>query len=760
MARTLTPGDPERGEHLGGDARACPPCRRPPRRESPGRDRCRRSGSGLPRARARTRVRTTAAARSACSCGIAQQIECSELPCEMRMTEMPSSRSAPNSRCAVPGTPIMPVPSRLTSATRSMLVMPFTGRSEAGCGADQRADLLGREGVADPDGDAALDRRRHGLRMDDLGAEVRELHRLVVGERVDHRGIGHAARIGRQHAVDVGPDVDLAGREQRAEDRGGEVAAVAAERGRHAAPVDGDEAGDDQRAVKVRRHLGARCWRATPATALPGPERPPLHHHHAPRIEPGHRPGAARALLEKRLEQPRRPDLAVAGDQVADAARRGARVVQRARAVQRAQRLLDVAAVAVEGGPVVLAPPPGSAARRRSPHAARAAAAALAATRSSLRSASATMRSSASVTPRQADSTTPRRPGGAASRMAATLRKQSASATLDPPNLCTTQGSGLTIELDLSGVKGACDSTDAPAAAQRRRVRRRRRASTACAHGRDWHNRPPWKPPSVLCCPCSSASVPPGARSRSACSRTPRGSTYRKPGALILIAADGDYAGLISGGCLEGDLREHARAVIATGAAREVRYDMRGSDDLLWGLGLGCEGAMQILLLRAGPDNDWQPLDASRRRPRRACGRPRSVWWRIVRRRAAPAAASPCPRPARQERGRARSAAGGAAALRARRRERRMRLAGAARLAAVRRCRSRCRRASCCSAPDPTPRRWWTSPRGSAGRSRWPTIAPPTRSRRTFLPPSGCCWRPPESCARCSSCSAIAPRSS
>ena len=86
------------------------------------------------------------------------------------------------------------------------------------------------------------------------------------------------------------------------------------------------------------------------------------------------------------------------------------------------------------------------------------------------------------------------------------------------------------------------------------------------------------------------------------------GSTYRKPGALILIAADGEYAGLIAGGCLEGDLREHARGVIAGGQPREVRYDMRGSDDLLWGLGLGCEGAMHILLLRAGPDNDWQPL--------------------------------------------------------------------------------------------------------------------------------------------------------
>jgi xanthine/CO dehydrogenase XdhC/CoxF family maturation factor len=40
-----------------------------------------------------------------------------------------------------------------------------------------------------------------------------------------------------------------------------------------------------------------------------------------------------------------------------------------------------------------------------------------------------------------------------------------------------------------------------------------------------------------------------------------------------------------------------------------VPYDTRTADDLLWGLGLGCEGAMQILLLRAGPANGWQPLD-------------------------------------------------------------------------------------------------------------------------------------------------------
>ncbi len=86
------------------------------------------------------------------------------------------------------------------------------------------------------------------------------------------------------------------------------------------------------------------------------------------------------------------------------------------------------------------------------------------------------------------------------------------------------------------------------------------------------------------------------------------GSTYRKPGALILIAPDGEYAGLISGGCLEADLRDHALKVIQSGSARTVTYDLQRPDEILWGLGLGCEGRMRIVLLRAGPENDYEPL--------------------------------------------------------------------------------------------------------------------------------------------------------
>jgi xanthine/CO dehydrogenase XdhC/CoxF family maturation factor len=86
------------------------------------------------------------------------------------------------------------------------------------------------------------------------------------------------------------------------------------------------------------------------------------------------------------------------------------------------------------------------------------------------------------------------------------------------------------------------------------------------------------------------------------------GSTYAKPGAQMLIAADGEYAGLLSGGCLEGDLREHARGVAATGQACVVSYDLRSSTDQLFGLGAGCEGAMDILLTRVSAGEEWQPL--------------------------------------------------------------------------------------------------------------------------------------------------------
>jgi xanthine/CO dehydrogenase XdhC/CoxF family maturation factor len=78
------------------------------------------------------------------------------------------------------------------------------------------------------------------------------------------------------------------------------------------------------------------------------------------------------------------------------------------------------------------------------------------------------------------------------------------------------------------------------------------------------------------------------------------GSTYRKPGARMLIRDDGRIVGLLSGGCLEADLSLHAREVMGSGIPQAVEYDMRGPDDVLFGIGAGCEGAMRILLESAG----------------------------------------------------------------------------------------------------------------------------------------------------------------
>jgi xanthine/CO dehydrogenase XdhC/CoxF family maturation factor len=77
-----------------------------------------------------------------------------------------------------------------------------------------------------------------------------------------------------------------------------------------------------------------------------------------------------------------------------------------------------------------------------------------------------------------------------------------------------------------------------------------------------------------------------------------RGSTYRKPGAMMLISRDGSYEGMISGGCLEGDLLEHAAGVFATGEPARISYDMSVDEDLVWSLGIGCDGVIHLLLQR------------------------------------------------------------------------------------------------------------------------------------------------------------------
>ncbi len=86
------------------------------------------------------------------------------------------------------------------------------------------------------------------------------------------------------------------------------------------------------------------------------------------------------------------------------------------------------------------------------------------------------------------------------------------------------------------------------------------------------------------------------------------GSTYSKTGRRMLLTGEGEYEGLVSGGCLEGDLAEHARAVLDSGEARTVTYDMRDEADELWGLGAGCKGLIRLLLQKLDAEHQYEPF--------------------------------------------------------------------------------------------------------------------------------------------------------
>lgn len=78
------------------------------------------------------------------------------------------------------------------------------------------------------------------------------------------------------------------------------------------------------------------------------------------------------------------------------------------------------------------------------------------------------------------------------------------------------------------------------------------------------------------------------------------GSSYRRPGARMLVAGDRWVSGCVSGGCLEGDVllrgahRSRAGAVVVT-------YDSTTEDGEPWGVGLGCNGVVDVLLEHVAP---------------------------------------------------------------------------------------------------------------------------------------------------------------
>lgn len=74
------------------------------------------------------------------------------------------------------------------------------------------------------------------------------------------------------------------------------------------------------------------------------------------------------------------------------------------------------------------------------------------------------------------------------------------------------------------------------------------------------------------------------------------GSSYRRPGARMLITEDGELTGSISGGCLEGDALRKALFVISSAQKMLVTYDTSDEDDAKLGMGLGCQGIIQVLI--------------------------------------------------------------------------------------------------------------------------------------------------------------------
>jgi xanthine/CO dehydrogenase XdhC/CoxF family maturation factor len=111
------------------------------------------------------------------------------------------------------------------------------------------------------------------------------------------------------------------------------------------------------------------------------------------------------------------------------------------------------------------------------------------------------------------------------------------------------------------------------------------------------------------------------------------GSSYRRPGARLLVTADGQRLGSISGGCLEEDVMARAVRVAETGVPDVVVYDTSSENDLVWGVGLGCHGVVRVLLEKLPTHPEWADRlarNTAGRRPTRLLvrhgGADRTLW--------------------------------------------------------------------------------------------------------------------------------------
>jgi xanthine dehydrogenase accessory factor len=86
------------------------------------------------------------------------------------------------------------------------------------------------------------------------------------------------------------------------------------------------------------------------------------------------------------------------------------------------------------------------------------------------------------------------------------------------------------------------------------------------------------------------------------------GSSYRSPGARMLITDDGRWTGSISGGCLEGDALRKARQVMNNRKAISVTYDTREESNQNLGISLGCNGVIDVLIEPVSPQDEKNPI--------------------------------------------------------------------------------------------------------------------------------------------------------
>ena len=90
------------------------------------------------------------------------------------------------------------------------------------------------------------------------------------------------------------------------------------------------------------------------------------------------------------------------------------------------------------------------------------------------------------------------------------------------------------------------------------------------------------------------------------------GSSYRRPGARMLVSQYGVLTGAISGGCLEGDALQKALTVLHHGKPRIVTYDTMDEEDP-FGVGLGCNGILQVLMEPVRNEDASSPIGLLRR---------------------------------------------------------------------------------------------------------------------------------------------------